>query len=526
MDSRSLPVRGLPETAAGLGMCSIPEGSGPLSARNPPDGASRWVKALSNRRFTPLAAARLVCFLFLAGCADAPSATERPLNESRFLVRVPPPAELIGAGETAPPVQRVRLTGRLAGTSVVVGSAVVDVDPSLSMWTVALEVRIPPGVAPAVEVLVELISVVGGVERVEWSGKTDPIRIPPSGRGEAVEVTLVRGPVGNLGVTALKIQGAPASLRRGKSVQLSATVTTAAGVEGQPTVFWQSLDPGVGSVSEGGLFQALGKGTARVAALAGRAADTVSFPVLPALAAVAVTPDSAVVESLGATTTFLARVLDEEGGVVSGEAVTWSVSPAGVVESVAAGTFRAVAVGVATIRAVSVSEPQLSGSARMIVRQTPRRVTVAPDAVVVRGVGESASFSASALDANGNPLREGRFHWSSSDFRVAVVDSSGRTTAQGVGEARIRAEFLAPGATSGSNVWGEALFSVANLSGRVMEAETLAPLAGARVEVRSASGGRRVRSLGGRSWRCSERGPKAPVALPSGSRSRVPPPRE
>ncbi len=517
----------LPDRPTGLAVYPRGKGSegvlrsppaGPHAA--PPDRRDRGSTGLRMRpRWIPrvMAATGLAWCVFAVGCADGPSVADLSRFEPRLSLRLAASPGVPGVGGELPPIHRIRLTARIAGTSVPAGSTTVEVDPLASSWTVALDLNLPVGLPSVVEVWVELIRVVEGVERVEWSGKTEPIRIPPSGRAEVLEVQLVRGPPGNLGVTGIKIQGVPEALRRGKSVQLSASVTSQ-GSEGQPKVFWESLVPTVGSVSEDGRFQALGKGTARVVATAGRASDTVSFPVLPALAAVVVTPDSVVVESLGATATFAARVVDEEGGAVGGEAVNWSASPAGVVESVGPGAFRALRVGVVTVRAQSVSEPQLAGMARLVVSQVPRRVAVTPETAVVAGVGGKVQFSAVALDGNGNPVPEARFRWTTSDGGVAVVDSAGLATAVGVGEARIRAETLPPGASGGSGVVGEGRLSVPNLVGRVVDAETGAPLAGAKVEVRSSSGAAgasatSVRSGGG--WG-GVGSPAGGLAFPSG----------
>ncbi len=423
---------------------------------------------------------------FLSGsCADAPSGVDLPGGGVATSLALAPRINPALASSEDAPIHRIRLTAEVAQTGQEVGQGIQDVDPGASQWTVRLDVRVPAGSEPVVLVVVELINVTNGVESVEWSGETPPIVITPRGQSAVPAVDLVRGPPDNLKVTAVDILGAPAQLRRGKSAQLTATLTTSE-AGGQPEVFWTSLSPEVGSVSGQGLFQSLTKGSTRVVATAGAVADTVTIQVLPALSGVALTPASATLESLGADVVLTAQVMDEERVPAEGETVTWTVAPAGVVENRGGGTFRAIKVGIATVTAASTSEPTLTGSSALTVTQLAATVVVTPSTVTLSGVGELAQFTASAADANQNAIPDARFLWSSGSPAVASVDTTGLATALGGGLTQIRAEFLRPGTSEGTGVHGEAELRVegmGSLAGRVVSAESGTPLSGATVEI-------------------------------------------
>jgi hypothetical protein len=81
---------------------------------------------------------------------------------------------------------------------------VLDVDPADNEWLVDLDV-VPPLDDPRILVQIELISSVGGVEAVEWSGITSPLSLLPGQAVAVGPVPVFRGPADNLAVTSLAI---------------------------------------------------------------------------------------------------------------------------------------------------------------------------------------------------------------------------------------------------------------------------------------------------------------------------------
>ena len=150
---------------------------------------------------------------------------------------------------------------------------------------------------------------------------------------------------------------------------------------------------------------------------------------------VTVSPATAELAALGATTQLTAQVLDQYGQVMAGAAVTWSSSDASVVAVDASGLVTAAGNGTVTITATAGSA---SGTAAVTVAQRVSMVEVSPpaDTVVER---DTVLFEAVATDANGHVVAAAGFTWASGDTSVAVVDASGLVTGTGAGEVEITA---------------------------------------------------------------------------------------
>jgi uncharacterized protein YjdB len=196
-------------------------------------------------------------------------------------------------------------------------------------------------------------------------------------------------------------------------------------------------DPG--NPSDPVLVQALSTGTARIVAVSGTVADTVTLPVLPGLFDVSVSPTLATLDALDEEITFEATVVDTNGEEASGETVTWSVEDPEVLEQVEGGTFVSVGPGTTLVTATSHRNPSLSGSARVTVSPVPVELVLSPTADTLTAIEATLQLSATALDANGNPVPSVGLAWSSDNEEVATVDGTGRVTARGGGTAEIRA---------------------------------------------------------------------------------------
>ena len=252
----------------------------------------------------------------LGSCVDGPSPMELPQDGAVAQFAMVADFTRALATEGAAPIHRIRITARVVGTGEVVGQVVQEVNPADPDWTIEISVSIPTGPNPQVILTVELINVEGGVETVEWSGETGSIPLQAATTPTTQSVSVVRGPLDNLAVTAVAIV-APSHLRVGKSAQLSATVATS-DAGSTPQLFWASLNPAVGTVSSTGLFQALSAGSALVVATAGPAADTATIQLLPAIYKVVVEPTLSNAHSLGVELIFQATVLDPNEEPIAG----------------------------------------------------------------------------------------------------------------------------------------------------------------------------------------------------------------
>jgi alpha-tubulin suppressor-like RCC1 family protein len=139
---------------------------------------------------------------------------------------------------------------------------------------------------------------------------------------------------------------------------------------------------------------------------------------------------------VGASQQFEAVGTDEAGNPVAGQAVAWSIVPAGVAEVNATGLVTALAPGVATLSATVGS---ITATRDLAITPVPvATVQVLLPPTLVRG--NSAKASATTRDSAGNQLSERTVIWSSSDTTIATVSTTGLVTGRSKGKATIRAQ--------------------------------------------------------------------------------------
>ena len=148
-----------------------------------------------------------------------------------------------------------------------------------------------------------------------------------------------------------------------------------------------------------------------------------------------VAPGVATLTSLGQTQQLTARALDQKGNPMTGKVIRWSSNNPAVTVS-ATGVVTAVRDGAATISATSEG---VTGTTNVTVARTAASVAVAPATATIGAIGATQAFTATARDANNNPLTAPTFTWASSDTKVATVDAAGVVTAVANGTARISA---------------------------------------------------------------------------------------
>ena len=231
----------------------------------------------------------------------------------------------------------------------------------------------------------------------------------------------------------------------GDTVRLTAEVRDQNGRAMPGTsVAWASSDAAVAAVDASGLATAAGNGTATITATSGSASGTATVTVEQSVAAVTITPDSAVV-LVGDTLRLSATMVDALGAAVEGAAVVWSSADTLVATVDSSGLATGVASGALEITATSSG---VDGRARLVVADAaPTTVRVSPDSVSLMALGDTIRLSAEVFDQIGRAMPGAAVAWSSVDPAVASVDSTGLVRAEGAGTAMVTA---ASGSASGS----------------------------------------------------------------------------
>ena len=136
---------------------------------------------------------------------------------------------------------------------------------------------------------------------------------------------------------------------------------------------------------------------------------------------VTVAPAEVTLNHIGAVTTLTAALVNPAGKPVNAP-VRWTVEPAGVVESLGGGQFRAVGYGTATVYASVGASPVITGSATITVTQGVANVTLTPASSTLDARGATVQIVATVTDGAGAPLPSPFLVWTSSDPNVATVD--------------------------------------------------------------------------------------------------------
>lgn len=147
-------------------------------------------------------------------------------------------------------------------------------------------------------------------------------------------------------------------------------------------------------------------------------------------------PRADTLRAVGDTTILAATVTDERGAALTGVNLRWRSSDSAVASVDSSGTVVARGPGMALITA---AVREQSAEARIVVRQTPVRVAVLADSVVGMLEGDTALFSARAVDARDHPILEAVPRWQSDDTSIVAVDSLGRAAARAPGWASLSA---------------------------------------------------------------------------------------
>ncbi len=240
----------------------------------------------------------------------------------------------------------------------------------------------------------------------------------------------------------------------GASMPLVATPYDAAGnpLAGR-TIAWTSDNSAVASVSANGMVrgETVGNTTIRATSEGRTGVAQVTVAAVPPapVASVTVAPTSASLV-VGNTTQLTATPYDAQGDPLLGRAITWSSDAPAIASVSASGLVRAEAVGSATIRATSEG---VAGTSQITVSAVPpppvASVTVSPSPASVVD-GATLQLTATAFDAQGNPLAGRAITWTSDNGAVASVSGSGLVRGESPGMTTVRA--TSEGRTGASQV--------------------------------------------------------------------------
>ena len=235
----------------------------------------------------------------------------------------------------------------------------------------------------------------------------------------------------------LDVGKAPALVHPGDTFLLEATPLSAAGqVLADRPVTWSSDDTTVLTVSSEGRVEAKAVGSATVWARCEEEAVAVEVAVtLRPVAQIAVAGAEKRI-TVGDVLDLVATPKAADGTVLADRRVDWRSSAPDVVRIKRDGKLQAMGAGQATIE---IQSEETVVSLVIEVRPVPVHSVkvVSPPASLVKG--ESWNGSAVALDADGGRLEGREVRWTSTNPKVAAVDSDGSLQAVGAGRSTITA---------------------------------------------------------------------------------------
>ncbi len=217
----------------------------------------------------------------------------------------------------------------------------------------------------------------------------------------------------------------------GDSLPFTAVARNASGANlSGKTIVWSTLDATLVDVTGSGIVHGHWPGTARVVATSEGKADTAQVRVKAKITSITVTPGLDTLHSLGATMNLVVQAsIDTQS--YAGGSYTWQV----VDTSVAAvsglspdGTHAGIiarANGTTFVRVVEARGAR--DSARIVVHQRPKTILFVPPQL--RGY-RACPFPVRVfvVDSLGSPVANAQVTWSSTDTKLARVDSSGLVT--------------------------------------------------------------------------------------------------
>ena len=259
--------------------------------------------------------------------------------------------------------------------------------------------------------------------------------------GEAT-VTVIAGELPEPAAERITIKPLTATATVNETVNFTATVYDQFEVEmPEAAVTWISSNETIGTIDETGLFTAVTAGITAVTATAGNASAsalvTVEAPAEPVLESIAVTPETATL-AIGDTQPFIVTARDQAGNAMTGVNVTWTSSDEAVGTIDANGAFVALAEGTATVTATAGNITEEATVTVISNEPALASIAVTPSEITL-GSGDTATFTATALDQSGDAMTGIEVAWTSSDEAVGTIGADGAFTAVADGTTTVTA---------------------------------------------------------------------------------------
>lgn len=253
-----------------------------------------------------------------------------------------------------------------------------------------------------------------------------------SGRDGTAAITIVPQPVAAVRVTPTS----DTILVGGRLTMLAVAVDAQNNPLANRIAFWSSDNSVVATVTSEGEVIGFAAGSARIrATVEGKSAEASILVQQVPVARVVVSPNQLTMTP-GQTSQLSVTLNDGAGNVLTGRAVTYMSSDPAIATVNGSGLVTAVAQGTAQI---DVASEGVKASVPVTVTPVPiASIAITPNAATLR-LTQTTTLTAQARDAQGQPLTNRTFSWSSSAPSVATVDQSGIVTAVAVGTATISA---------------------------------------------------------------------------------------
>ena len=240
------------------------------------------------------------------------------------------------------------------------------------------------------------------------------------------------GPGGGNG--SVTVSPATSSVALGASVTLSAAVNGHA-VSGS-SVFWNTENATIATVSSAGVVTGIAVGTVRIAASSGGNSGFSTITVIPqGVASVRVTPSSAAI-TIGETVHLQAQPLNAAGDTLDGRTITWTSANDAVATVDSTGLVTGVSVGATIITATSEGKSGTAGIA--VSDRVAASIAVAPTSVTIT-TGQTSQLTPTVKDANGAVISGAPVSWTVDLANIALVSSTGLVTGQSQGSAIVTA---------------------------------------------------------------------------------------
>ncbi len=260
-----------------------------------------------------------------------------------------------------------------------------------------------------------------------------------------VQVYVNGEPVTNetVNVSNISISPSSISLKQGESYSLSASVSPSNATD--KSVSWSSSNTSVATVNSNGKVTAVGLGTATITATANdgsgvKGTCSVTVEATP-VTQITLSQTTASLK-VGETITLTATVSPSNA---TDKSVSWSSSNTSVATVNSNGKVTAVGLGSATITATANDGSGVKGTCSVTVEATPvTQITLSQTTASLK-VGETITLTATVSPSNAT---DKSVSWTSDNEEVALVSSSGKVIALGLGNATIYAT-----ANDGSGVY-------------------------------------------------------------------------